>query len=116
MKTLNSRPSVFLAPAFVFGFALVAGAFLCGCIPYRFTGRPGVTGVVLDSNTRAPVAGATVTVASRETYADEMRGNAVTAADGSFSIPPYWRWGLYLPCSDTFDYPASLSVQRAGYF
>ena len=43
--------------------AAVSFALLCGgCIPIRYTARPGASGVVLDAHTGAPLGGVAVSV------------------------------------------------------
>jgi len=73
---------------------LLAGFVCVGCIPYRFTTRPGAIGTVLDARTGAPVAGAAVSVTP--VRGDDPVGTATTAADGSFTVAPRRQWGVYI--------------------
>lgn len=63
-----------------------------GCFPYRETYRPMITGVVVDE-TGAPVAGAPVETCSETRWLGihgdcPRRFTTVTAADGTFAVPP----------------------------
>ena len=104
---MNIRTSIF--------FATVSLALLCsGCIPIRYTARPGASGVVLDARTGVPVGGAAVRVA--HVRGDDPAGTAATMADGSFLVPPRRRWGvMFIYPGDIFPFPFTLSVQQDDY-
>src|SRR5215475_7362847 len=83
---------------------LLCGLACCGCFPLRFTTSPGASGVVLDSQTRSPIAGAEVVV-SRSTYPPSSANDAfangrlpvtTTGADGEFSIAPERGWDFFV--------------------
>src|SRR5436189_3973965 len=103
---------------------LLTLALLCtGCCPLRFTTSPGASGRVLDSQTRAPIAGAEVVV-SRSTYpppsAEEAFSNhrsSIVSTDtaGQFSIPPQHGWNLFVLPIDAFPPFGLLVVKRNGY-
>ena len=102
---------------------LVALLLLAGCFPLRFTTSPGASGVVVDSQTRAPIAGAEVVV-SRSTYPpgsmDEALTNRrppsiTTETNGSFSIPPERAWDLFVIPVDAFPPFGLLVVKHDGY-
>ncbi len=95
--------------------AAVLFALLCsGCIPIRYTARPGASGVVLDAHTGVPISHAAVSVA--HIRGDDPAGIATTIADGSFQVPPRRLWGvIFIFPGDIFPFPYSLSVQHDGY-
>ncbi len=95
-----------------------------GCTSYHWLLRPGVTGSVVDSQTGSPIPGAQVTF-SRDPklyenwYINKNRGlrvtNTLTAADGTFSIPPLEKWGLHDTTAPNDPVFYALSVRRDGY-
>jgi hypothetical protein len=89
---------------------LLAGAALSGCIPYRYTNRPGVVGTVVGARTQRPIPGAGVSL-------DGPGGpiSTVTAADGSFAIAPLRQWGIYIVPMDIWDSSYPLSVVHSGF-
>jgi hypothetical protein len=103
--------------------SLLFGLACSGCFPLRFTTSPGAAGVVLDSQTRAPLAGAEVVV-SRSTYpppsAEEAFTNgrlpiATTGTGGDFSIAPQRGWDLFVVPIDIFPPFGLLVIKRNGY-
>src|SRR5215813_11651783 len=102
---------------------IVAVPLLAGCLPLRFTTSPGASGVVLDSQTHAPIVGAEVVV-SRSTYPPGSVGEAVTNSrppmittetNGSFSIPPERAWDFFVIPVDAFPHLGLLVVKHDGY-
>src|SRR5689334_4290966 len=93
------------------------------CLPLRFTTSPGASGVVVDSQTHAPIAGAEVVI-SHSIYppaslADALtngRPPTVTTEDnGRFSIPPEHGWDLFVIPIDAFPAFGLLVVKHDGY-
>jgi hypothetical protein len=86
---------------------------LGGCIPmpYRFTLRPEVSGVILDAASSAPISNATVTCTtptlSRGGTTDQV---ANSDASGRFDIPAMKRWGVYIMPMDYFFRPSRVVV------
>jgi hypothetical protein len=103
---------------------LLTLALLCtACLPLRLTTSPGASGRVLDSQTRAPIAGAEVVI-SRSTYpppsVEEAFSNhrsSIVSTDtaGQFSIPPEHGWNLFVLPVDAFPPFGLLVVKRNGY-
>lgn len=94
-----------------------------GCFPVRHTVSPGASGVVLDSNTRAPIPGAEVVI-SLSTYPPDSAQEAFTNSrpplvkteqGGEFLIPPERGWDFFVVPIDFFPPFALLVVQREGY-
>lgn len=99
-------------------------AALCsGCWPWRFTTSPGVSGIVLDAETRSPV-GRAETVISLSKYPpdspkdalEHTRNPFVTTDDaGHFLIPNERRWGIYIWPVDALPEFGLLVVRHDGY-
>lgn len=77
--------------------------FCQGCVVWRYTTSPPVSGVVRDSATGSPVVNAKVG------FREHERIQTLTAADGSFRLPLGHTWGPALiipfeftPCGGTF--------------
>jgi len=83
---------------------------LSGCIPFHYTDRPGVTGVVINKRTRLPVEGAEISLGRAGKLAV-----ASSSKDGSFSIPPLKSWGIYVIPYDAGMMSFPLSIKRSGY-
>jgi hypothetical protein len=101
----------------------IAALACSGCLPLRFTTSPGASGVVLDSQTRAPIAGAEVVI-SHSTYPPASVGEAftnsrpplvTTETNGQFSIPPEHGWDLFVIPVDAFPPFGLLVVKHDGY-
>jgi hypothetical protein len=102
---------------------LIALLLLPACLPLRFTTSPGALGVVVDEQTRAPIAGAEVVV-SRSTYPPASVGEAITNSrppaittetNGTFSIPPERAWDFFVIPVDAFPHLGLLVVKHDGY-
>jgi len=75
---------------------------LCaGCIPYRFSPRPGVSGHVVDGGTGRQLADAEVEI--KPTRTGEAVVKTHTSLDGTFQIRPRRQWGVYLVPGDVFS-------------
>jgi hypothetical protein len=87
--------------------------FCSGCFPYYFTTRPAATGVIVDANTRAPIAGAEVVV-TRERVEGRV-GKASSQSDGTFHTPSAHMLGVYIIPGDVFPFPFTLTIRHDGY-
>jgi hypothetical protein len=114
---------------------LMVAFLIMGCFPVRFTRSPGVSGVVHDSQTRAPVCGAKVVIspirygsnlinaASVHAIAQEpgtaRRLPAATDRNGRFSVPPLREWTTWNPIwfslADLKEVGGILIVYQEGY-
>jgi hypothetical protein len=90
---LNKTVRCLLRQRLAIAVALLS--LLAGCFPYRYTERPGISGLAFSSAESAPIRVATV----RVTYTHPLENfgpvEMVTAADGSFHFPPKTFWGVY---------------------
>jgi len=90
----------FVAKITILFFALS----LCnGCVSYHWLLRPGATGSVVDLQTGGPIAGAQITFSRdpkfyKNWYINTNQGlrvtNTLSAADGTFCIPPPAKVGV----------------------
>jgi len=115
MKNPPPRPS--LAAALLLVFSCFAFIVYPGCaVPWNLTFRPGATGKVVNATTGHPIPGAIVTVGDQDPqdYSDIPTARGATFPDGSFSLPPYRRWGfdVYLESSSG---TIPFSVTKHGY-
>jgi len=89
----------------------------------RFNVTPGASGVVMDSQSRAPLAGARVAISLAKypapSLADalEVTRPPVVTTDtaGRFYVPADHRWGIYILPVDRFPEFGLLTVQHNGY-
>jgi hypothetical protein len=102
-----------------------------GCCPVRFTRSPGVSGVVLDSVSGAPVAGAKAAMyhhgsdvpdtinASNIFTIDARRVGAIADKSGRFTVPPLREWAtwnpFWFPLADMKEGGGTLIVYQEGY-
>ena len=101
----------------------MAVVFCSGCWPRSFTTNPGVSGVVLDAQTRSPVSGAKAIVSlskyppySKDELLTRTRPPQVITDDaGRFLIPSERRWGIYIWPIDSLPEFGLLVVKREGY-
>jgi len=114
-------------------FMLALLCFGIGCYPYRQLSRPGVTGLVVDSQRDLPVAGAQVTLSGalvalppspdRDPQWYIQRGQrypshtirTVSVTDGTFNILPRHRWELGEIHFSRWGTFYALTVSRDGY-
>lgn len=118
---------------------LLAVLLCSGCFPMNVTRSPGVSGVVVDAGTGAPVAGAEVLVSKATTATDggsdaaaastaapappplsevlaaARRPTVTTGADGRFTVPPERRWIMTIGAVPPPPPSGTVVVQRAGY-
>ena len=110
--------------SYILGLLFVS-LFCSGCLPWRVTGSPGASGVVLDAKTYATIGGAQAviyrsyafTAADHSYFPTNARPPFVTTSkDGKFSIPRERKWSLYFPLAEqrapTFSI---LMVKHDGY-
>jgi hypothetical protein len=86
--------------------------------------RPGATGVVVDSQTKMPIAGADVTLTRNPDfngvlYAGDGRGlyakSVLSAMNGTFNIPPEQKWGVIDTVGPLDSICYVFSVKKDGY-
>lgn len=119
---------------------LLALVVSSGCAPMNVTRSPGVTGIVVDAASGAPLAGAEVLVSKAVASGAHDRANAptesgaeaaaptlaealaaarrpvvTTGADGRFSIPPEKRWIMVSLGAERAAPSGTVVVRRAGY-
>ena len=103
---------------------LLITSLCCGCARFHVLLRPGATGLVVDSQTEMPVAGAVVTLTRNPAfygalYVGDGRSlyamSAVTATNGTFSIPPKQKWGIIDTVGPIDSICYIFSVQKDGY-
>ena len=86
-----------------------------GCFPYHFTMRQGVSGVVVDAVTSAPIPKATVGVVSRVSGSPVAPVSATCDSHGAFRIPPLLRWGIYFMPMDVIGPSKEVFVDADGF-
>ena len=94
-----------------------------GCFPVRHTLSPGASGVILDSSTHAPIAGAEVVIShltfpppsAEEAFTNSRPPVVKTERGGEFLIPPERGWDLFVVPIDAFPPFGLLVVRRDGY-
>lgn len=87
---------------------------LSGCWPVKFNYRTAVTGTVVSSTDGKPVANAAISLTVPRS--DLVPQTIVhTASDGSFSMPPYYRWGVASAIGETWEVPGSIQIVAPGY-
>ena len=108
------KESLILAAVFVCAFCTT------GCFPYRYTSRPSVTGVVVDTS-GSPVSSADVALywggddafPLTPSTAPEIR--EITTSDGRFALPPEHKWNFGLLAYHDLPMPWRVCARRAGY-
>jgi hypothetical protein len=87
-----------------------------GCMPYHFTKKPGISGVVLDSSTNDTIAEADVELTTWS-FPDKKEKNETisTRDDGSFVVPAEQYWGIYMVPLDPGPIKARVSIAKKGY-
>jgi hypothetical protein len=108
---------------------------LCtGCWPAHITTSPGASGIVLDSETRAPIRGASMVVSRSEgrwvqsdfevidhppslerALTNSRPPQVLTGDSGSFSIRPKHKWVIYVPLAKLMPASGTLVIRREGY-
>jgi hypothetical protein len=93
-----------------------------GCLEHQIKSR-GATGVVLDKGTQLPVSHARIVIS--EYYEDNpalsnvlkrvRKPTVTTDTNGSFAIPPKYKWVVTVPIGDYWPPTGSLVIQCAGY-
>jgi hypothetical protein len=91
-------------------FLLLLTLAASGCFPYHYTTRPGINGTVLSAATGQPILQAGVTLSGANTTT-----STATAGDGSFSIPPCRRWGIWIIPQDVFASRWTVCVGHSGF-
>ena len=108
---------------------------LCtGCWPARITTSPGASGIVLDSETHAPIRGASLVVSRSEgrwvqhdseiihhppsleqALSNSWPPQVVTDDMGRFSIRSKHKWIIYVPLGTLMPAQGTLVIRREGY-
>jgi hypothetical protein len=73
--------------AYLLALVFLLGVLQHGCVAWRYTTTPVVTGRVLDADTRKPVVGAEVGFRTHENVSTRTR------EDGSFTLVSDHKWG-----------------------
>lgn len=94
-------------------FLLIFLVYSTGCIPFRFTTRPGVSGGVLDQVSEKPIADAAVIIEPTIPRGEMAEGKS--GFNGGFQLPPKRRWGILILATDVFPFSFSLSIQHPDY-
>ena len=93
-------------------FGLLILGFLCsGCFLQKHTDSMGASGIVLDSQTRSPIRGASVSIPGHSGKSQVF----TTGEDGLFSIQPVLRRDLVIIMADFGPPTSTLLVKREGY-
>jgi len=93
------------------------------CVPLRFNTSPGASGVVVDSDHHAPIAGAQVVISQliypppsvQEAFTNSRPPLVTTDLRGHFSVPAERRWDFFVVPIDAFPRFGMLVVKRDGY-
>jgi hypothetical protein len=83
-----------------------------GCIPWHFTMRAGVSGVVADSTSLMPISNATITLRDRP---GKPTVQAHTDANGKFRIAARQMWSIYIVPMDIFPFQTDATISAPGY-
>jgi hypothetical protein len=114
---------------------LVLLSLCTGCWPARITTSPGASGIVLDSETHAPIGGATVVVSRsnghyvrlsdgervgdppsiEQALTNSQPPQVVTDDLGRFSIRSKHKWIIYVPIGRLMPARGTLVIRREGY-
>lgn len=107
---LKNRKIHGLKPWIHFFLLLPICFLMAGCFPYHYTTSPGLSGTVVNAETRKPLAGAAIS------YSGRTNNTVVTfsADDGSFSVAPERKWGIWIIPQDVFMMPCTISFSHAG--
>jgi len=120
---MQCRSTLCVAQVLSFSISAVLCVACSGCLPLRFNTSPGATGVVLDSEHRAPIAGAQVVVShliypppsADEAFTNSRPPLVTTDAGGHFSLPAERRWDFFVVPMDIFPRFGLLVVKCEGY-
>jgi hypothetical protein len=90
---------------------------LAGCIPvpYHFTLRPEVSGVVLDAASSAPIGNATITCTTPNLSRGTTDQIGKSDPHGQFKIPAKKRWALYIIPEDIYIRPTTVLIVAPGH-
>jgi hypothetical protein len=89
---------------------VAAAGFLTGCFPIQYTINPGASGAVVDAQSKNPVTGASVLLAT-----SKRRVSTTTNNHGEFMVSPDQEWGIYIVPMDPFPLEGSVTIQASGY-
>jgi hypothetical protein len=90
---------------------VVVAVLLAGCWPARFVDRPGISGSVVSSASRAPIAGVRValTMPTNEPFV------VSTDEKGRFVIDARHQWGFYSFLGEGWPIQGMIEFAAAGY-
>ena len=94
-----------------FFLGLVLCITMSGCFPYHYTMRPGLSGDVVSEESHKPLTNAAISFVGNTNIATV----AFSAEDGSFTISPERKWGIWIIPQDVFALPYTVCVHHAGY-
>ncbi len=69
-----------------------------------------MSGIVLDGNTERPLPHARVSLDTTNVVTV-----AISAADGSFAVPPKRQWGIWIVSQDVFTFPWPVYISHDSY-
>jgi hypothetical protein len=99
--------------AMIFRIAFLSILLICsGCIPFPDNGTPHLSGSVVDSTTKHPIANA------RLHYAEFPKHDVYTGFDGRYDFPSirYWKSDFLFVDSDGPPHRSILTVEAPMYF
>ena len=88
---------------------------LNACFPYHYTYRSGVSGTVINAQSRKPISGASVSIASSRYQLKNGTASTHTLEDGAFYIPPFKQWGILIVGEAMFVTTDTASFRCTGY-
>ena len=97
--------------------AFAAVAITASCFPYRHATQPGISGAVVDADSAAPIANASVTLNMRKLDGSVFHSSETTTdMKGVFIIAPHYMWALYVVLQEPVrPVLGTLEVQAATY-
>ena len=99
-----------------FFLPLIAFIVSSGCVPCRFTQKPGVSGYVFDTDNGQPIQEANVTLMTFPFPERlEKTDKTITKEDGSFSIPAEYKWSIYIVPMDPLPLEGTIIIEKEGY-
>jgi len=94
---------------------ILTSALVCACFPYHYTERPGVNGLVLDSDSGAPIPNTSIEIESRKIDKSTQQTQVTAKTDGSFNLQAKQFWGVYIIPMDVFGPWSDAIIAAPGY-
>jgi|SRR5215831_1995786 len=92
----------------------LAALSLSGCWPAKFNYRTAVTGTVVSAADGKPVPDAAVVMLVPRS--DLVPPTSIqTAGDGTFNVPPYYRWDIASAIGESWPVRGQLQIIAPGY-